>query len=88
MNANVTAYVGTKHEEMMLAVINKGPIAVQLQLPERFRSGKVAHRWELRGSTLSSKEGVHFIKVPVPDDMAVSRVDGYSAAILQAGSRG
>ena len=86
-NANVMAYVGTKHEEMMLAVINKGAIAVQLQLPERFRSGKLTHRWELRGPALSAKEGVRFMKVPVPD-VAVSRVDGYSAAILQAGSRG
>jgi hypothetical protein len=87
-NANVTAYVGVKDEEMMLAAVNKGAITVQLQLPERFRSGKVAHRWELRGPGLSAKEGVHFAKMPVPDGMAASLVDGYSAAILQAGSTG
>jgi len=56
-SANVAAYAGTKGGELKLAVINKGAANVQLELPQRFRLGEVAHRWELGGDSLSAKRG-------------------------------
>jgi hypothetical protein len=84
----VAAYAGTKGGELKLAVINKGAANVQLELPQRFRLGEVAHRWELGGASLSAKEGVHFGKVPLSRQPAGrNQVKGYSAAILQAMER-
>ncbi|HTC74436.1 MAG TPA: hypothetical protein VK684_02590 [Edaphobacter sp.] len=56
-NENVTAYVGARVEQMMLAVINKGANSVQLKLPDRFTPRKVAHCWELSGPALNAKDG-------------------------------
>jgi hypothetical protein len=84
-NANVTAYVGTKGEQVMLAVINKGANTVRLKLPDRFRPEKVTYRWELSGPGLNAKDGVNFGRVQLPDERAISEVKGYSAMILQVG---
>ena len=83
-NENVAVYVGTKARELKLAVINKGANNLQLELPHRFRSGAITHRWELGGAGLSAKEGVHFGKVPLPAGLVENQIKGYSAAILQA----
>jgi hypothetical protein len=84
-NANVTAYLGTKGEQVMLAVINKGASTVQLKLPNGLQTSKITHRWELGGSALNAKVGVHFGRVQLPGESAISEVNGYSAAILQVG---
>jgi len=84
-NANVTAYVGTKTGQAMLAVVNKGANTVRLGLPDRFRREKITSRWELRGPSLDAKEGVRFGRVQVSDEKTLGEVNGYSGAILQVG---
>jgi hypothetical protein len=75
--ANVTAYLGRKGAETMLAVVNKGGDAVRLKLPE-----KMSRRWELDGPALDAKEGVSFERGRGDD----SGVKGYSAVIFGTGS--
>ena len=84
-SANVTAYVGTKAGQTMLAVVNKDANAVQLKLPDKFRQETIIARWELVGSALNAKDGVHFGRVQLPGERAIGGVNGYSAVILQAG---
>jgi hypothetical protein len=88
-NANLTAYIGTKGGQGMLAVINKGPNAVQLKLPDRLGPGVVTQRWELRGElsgpSLDAKDGVRFERGQVPGGKSIRDVNGYSAVILQVG---
>jgi hypothetical protein len=82
-NANVTAYVGTKAGQAMLAVVNKGANTVRLGLPDRFRQEKISARWELSGSALDAKEGVRFGRAKLSDEKTMDEVNGYSGAILQ-----
>ncbi len=80
---NVTAYVGAKGEEMMLAIVNKGANTVQLKLPDMFTPGRVAYRWELSGPGLNAKDGVQFGRVQLHGETAIGEVSGYSGVILQ-----
>ena len=83
---SVTAYQGSKASATMLAFINKGESAIQLKLPDPFRSAKKVKQWELRGAALNAKTGVHFGLVPAPRLTPVLQVDGYSAMILRCSS--
>jgi hypothetical protein len=84
-NENVTAYVGTKGEQMMLAGVNKGANTVQLKLPDRFTPGRAAHRSELSGPGLNANDGVQFGRVQLHGETAIGEVKGYSGVILQVG---
>ena len=85
----MAAYVGTKGGQGMLAVVNKGPNAVQLKLPDRLGPEKVTQRWELRGElsepALDAKDGVRFERGQVPGGKSICDVNGYSAVILHMG---
>ena len=83
---SVTAYQGSKASATMLAFINTGESAIQLKLPDPFRSAKKVKQWELRGAALNAKTGVHFGLVPAPRLTPVLQVDGYSAMILRCSS--
>jgi hypothetical protein len=76
--ANVTAYVGTKSQERLLAMVNKGAEAIRFELPETMR---VRERWVLQGPSLDAKEGVRFAKEGLPGKGAVE-VAGYSAVLF------
>ena len=82
-NANMTAYAGTREGQLMLAVINKSANKVQVELPQSFLTARTVHRWELKGPGLRAKDGVSFEKVPWSGGRTVSKVNGYSAVILQ-----
>jgi hypothetical protein len=83
-NANVTAYMGTKGEKVMLAVVNKGAKPVQLKLPDGLRVEKITNQWELSGPALSAKEGVRFGERQLLG-ATIETIKGYSAVVLQAG---
>ncbi len=82
-DANVTAYWGTKSEQVKLAVINKGAEPIDVGLPEVLRSKRLTQRWTLRGPSLGAKEGVVFKKEERAEKMRSNRIPGYSAVVLQ-----
>jgi hypothetical protein len=82
---NVTAYVGRKGENVMLAVVNKGANTVRLKLPDRLGPGKPTRVSELRGPALNAKDGVRFGRVQLNGESATGEVNGYSGVILQMG---
>jgi hypothetical protein len=69
----------------MLAFVNKGKDAIHLTLPERFAAADRLRRWELRGPSLTAKDGVQFGLVPLKQHTAAIEIAGYSAATFQAG---
>jgi hypothetical protein len=69
----------------MLAFVNKGKDAIHLTLPERFAAADRLRRWGLRGPSLTAKDGVQFGLVPQERQTAAIEIQGYSAAIFQAG---
>ncbi len=85
-SANITAFQASKSGKTMLALVNKGDLAVRFALPEQFSKAKHVQRWDLRGPSLSAKTGVQFAAAPQPQPPAITAVDAYSAAILQVES--
>lgn len=79
---NVTAYQGTKGEQVKLAVVNKSTRPVSLRLSQRFQSKRPAERWTLRGPSLDAKEGVLFEKEELTGRALANEVPAYSAVIL------
>ena len=84
-DANVTAYLGAKGEQVKLAVVNKSAQTVHIALPEVLRTQKSTQRWVLHGPALSAKDGVRFEKEGLTDKTQANEVRAYSAVILQAG---
>ena len=80
-DANVTAYIGTKRQKTLLAIVNKGAETVRLEMPEAMRAKGVAERWVLQGPALDAKDGVRFAKEGLPGKGAVE-VAGYSAVLF------
>ncbi len=83
-DANVAAYLGTKGEQVKLAVVNKSAHSIHIALPETLRTKRVTQRWVLRGPALSAKDGVRFGKEAWTDRIPVNEVPTYSGVILQA----
>ncbi len=84
-SANITAYQGFKAGNSMPAFVNKGKDAIHLALPKRFTAAERLRRWGLRGPSLTAKDGVQFGLVPQERQTAAIEIQGYSAAIFQAG---
>jgi len=82
--ANITAYQGTKSGKTLLALVNKGEVAVRVVLPESFARARQVRIWELRGPSLTAKTGVRFDSGGEENATGVVGVDGYSGAILAA----
>jgi hypothetical protein len=83
--ANATAYVGTRMGRIVkLAVVNKGPDTIQVELPAAFRQNQSTRAWVLSGPALDAKTGVKFEEVP-PEKAATQTVSGYSAVLWQLG---
>jgi hypothetical protein len=82
---NITAYQARKFGESMLAIVNKGEHAVNIELPESF--GKAGHllRWELRGVSLTTRDGIQFSPVLQEKQERIVEINGSSATILQVG---
>lgn len=80
--ANITAYRGTRDGQVKLAVINKSPQAVTLDLPEQFRLGRLKERWVLNGPSLDAKEAVRFDMEGPTGRMRANEVAAYSAVIF------
>jgi hypothetical protein len=80
-DVNATAYLGTRDNQIRLAVVNKSAQPISIEMPEPLRRAKLAQRWTLRGPSPDAKEGVRFEKDSLT---GANRVQGYSAAILQA----
>ena len=88
---NVTAYLGTKgfgvfENRILLAIVNKGANAIEVELPESMRRS-VRGRWVLRGPALDARDGVSFGPEKAHKGRPVGEVPAYSALILQTGSR-
>ena len=83
-NANIAAYQGTKSGKTMLAFVNKGKTTVRITLPSGFAAAKNLARWELRGPSLSAKEGVRFGPAVHEQAHGSTAIRSYSAVILQA----
>lgn len=77
--ANVTAYQGVKQERTMLAVVNKGASAIDLDLPMRLHGAK---RWEMYGPALDAKTGVSFQAIGATNSTVSLRA--YSAVLLES----
>jgi hypothetical protein len=80
---NITAYLGTKGDQVQLAVINKGADPVHISLPKILRTKSITERWTLSGPALNAKEGVRFTKGPLGATTPFSNVPGHSAVLLR-----
>jgi hypothetical protein len=81
-DVNVTAYMGTRGEQVKLAVVNKSAQPISVRLPERFGSSPSSERWVLRGPSLDAKEGVQFERNELTGRTLENEVPGHSAVIL------
>jgi hypothetical protein len=82
--ANMTAYVGERGaNEMRIAVVNKGPDAISLHLPDAVQR-KSMQCWRLSGPALDAKDGVRFEEVS-PSSNEMEPVHPYSAVLWQLG---
>lgn len=82
--ANVTAYLGHGKGGALLAVVNKGPEPVRVELPEPLARTERLQRWELHGPNLAARNGVRFEAVPDARKSPTVQVEGYSGVILEA----
>lgn len=80
--SNIMAYQGNTASQMKLALINKGPHDVYIELPNEFQATKNIRRWELRGPALDAKTGVQFGPLPTSDIPGPLKLDRHSAMIL------
>lgn len=84
-DANVAAYFGKRGtHEVRLAVVNKDPDSIQVQLPEMIRHQPV-QSWVLSGPALHAKNGVSFKEAPRPVKDSIQLIPGYSAVFWQLG---
>ena len=83
-SANVAAYAGRRGgDEMLLAVINKGAEAIEVQLPEGGQR-KPMRPSLLSGPALNAKDGVSFKEAPHARNGS-HRIRPYSAMLWQLG---
>lgn len=87
-SANVTAYqgmtTGGQSRGKRLAFVNKSESAMMVALPEEFRNAGSVRRWELRGPSLTAKDGVQFGQVTPAIEAGAMKIAGYSATVLIA----
>jgi hypothetical protein len=79
-SANITAYQASKDGKLMVAIVNKGDAAVQVELPESLRG---AQRWDLRGASLAARTGVTFGRGEKEKGVRLVEVPAISGAIFE-----
>jgi hypothetical protein len=80
-DVNVTAYLGTRRNQQLLAIVNKGKDLIRFEAPEQLRAKRAKRCFTLSGPSLSAKDGVSFAEKPVPTKPV--EVAGYAAVLLE-----
>lgn len=81
---NISAYWATKAQSKKLAIINKGPTTVSVQIPADFLQKSNLQCWKLSGPSLDAKEGITFSKESTYKNKWKSEIGKYTAYLFEA----